>query len=68
MSTTKKATKKKVVESTSNANRREVYIRVSDIPEAMFQKIEADAKDEGRSNGAEVLAFLKKKNYKNYKD
>lgn len=67
MSTTKKPpTKKgkKVSAKTAAANRNEVYIRISDIPDEMFEAIVANAEIESRSNGAEVLSFLKKNKYK----
>lgn len=44
-------------------SRKELVIRVSDIPEKMFKQIKKNAKKAGRSQGKEVLQFLKEKSY-----
>lgn len=57
MATTKKTLVKKT------AKRNEVVIRVSDIPEKLFNAITKNATAERRSNGKEVLTFLEQNNY-----
>jgi hypothetical protein len=59
MATTKKPPTKKA----SAAKRNEVVIRVTDIPTKMFEKIKTNAKNEGRSQGKEILQFLKENKY-----
>lgn len=44
--------------------RNEVFIRVSDIPEPLFNSIVKNADAAKRSNGKEVLIFLETKKYK----
>ena len=50
-----KKTKKKL------PSRKEVVIRVSDIEPDMHGRIKTNAKNEGRSQGKEILQFLKEK-------
>jgi hypothetical protein len=48
----------------STIKRKEMYIRISDIPEALYKAIDANSKKSMRPHGKEILVFLMDKKYK----